>query len=125
MIKSYRDLTVYRDSYDLAIRVYKLASMIPEREQYEIGSQIRRAVTSIPMNIAEGYGRKESIAEFKRFLRMAAGSANEVEVLLDMLKDLGHIDENNHGELRRSYEKLGKQINRLIMTWKQNPTSDF
>ena len=118
MIKSYRDLTVYQDSYDLAIRVYKITSTIPVREQYEIGSQIRRAVTSIPMNIAEGYGRKESTAEFKRFLRIAAGSVNEVEVLLDMLKDLGYVDNKDHEELRKCYEKLGKQIFSLIKRWK-------
>ena len=117
MIKSYRDLNVYKDSYDLAIRVYKLAGNIPEREQYAIGSQIRRAVTSIPMNIAEGYGKKESAKEFKRFLRMAAGSVNEVEVLLDMLRDLGYINDQDHQELRRCYEIVGKQIHTLIRRW--------
>ena len=118
MIKSYRDLNVYKGSYNLAIRVYQTALAIPSREQYEIGSQLRRAVTSIPMNIAEGYGKKESVAEFKRFLRMAAGSVNEVEVLLDMLRDLGYLDKSDHQELRKRYEILGKQIHTLIRTWK-------
>ena len=118
MIKSYRDLNIYQDSYNLAIRVYKSTHVIPEREQYDIGSQLRRAATSIPMNIAEGYGKKESEAEFKRFLRMAAGSVNEVEVLLDMIKDLGYMDINDHQELRGCYEIVGKQIHTLIRKWK-------
>ena len=117
MIKSYRDLNVYKDSYDLAIQVYRLTQDIPEREQYEIGSQLRRAATSIPINIAEGYGKKDSVAEFKRYLKIALGSVNEVEVLLDIMKDLGYMVAKDHEGLRSRYEVVGKQIYTLIRKW--------
>ena len=117
MIKSYRDLNIYKDSYDLAIMLYKITQRISDREQYDLGSQIRRAATSVPMNIAEGYGKKESVAEFKRFLRMAAGSVNEMEVLLDMIKDLGYLKDEEHQGLRERYEIVGKQIHALIKKW--------
>jgi four helix bundle protein len=48
-----------------------MTAIMPETERYEIGRQIRKAAMSIPMNIAEGYGKKESEMDFKRFLRMS------------------------------------------------------
>ena len=89
MIQKYQDLRVYQEAYRLAILVHKKTLNFPEIERHELGSQLRRAATSIPANIAEGYGRKNSAAEFKHFLRNALGSGNEVRVFIDMTKDLG------------------------------------
>ena len=75
---------------------------------------------SIPMNISEGYGKKESELDFKRFLRMSLGSCNEVRVLLDMSKDLGYIEENVYEQITQKYDVLGKRINTLIQKWKSN-----
>ena len=58
MIKSYQDLRVYQISYQLALQVHQLTLKFPDFERYELGSQLRRAATSIPINIAEGYGKK-------------------------------------------------------------------
>jgi len=69
VIKSYDDLEVYKRSYELALAIHRLSFTLPETERYELSSQIRRAAVSIPLNIAEGYGRKKSKAEFKHFLR--------------------------------------------------------
>ena len=76
---------------------------------------MRRAAVSIPANIAEGYGRKNSAAEFKHFLRNALGSANEVIVLLKLMKDLQYAETTATAE---KYDILGKQIYRLIEAWK-------
>ena len=118
MINSYKDLEIFKESYKLSIEVYKITEKYPNYEKYELASQIRRAATSIPLNIAEGYGKKESSAEFKRFLRMSMGSANETQVLLSMGKDLGYISEKDYIELANEYEILGKRINTLISRWK-------
>src|SRR5690554_4256790 len=93
MISSYRDLEVYQNSYTLALQIHKMTQNYPDYERYEIGRQLRKAAFSVPMNIAEGYGKKESEAEFKRFLKMSLGSCNEVQVLIDMSKDLQYINE--------------------------------
>ncbi len=68
----------------------------PEEEKYGITSQMRRAAVSITLNISEGNAKRESASEFKRFLMMAMGSANEQSVLLEFSKDLGYIDEETY-----------------------------
>lgn len=117
MIRSFRDLKVYQEAYSLALRVYEIARRMPEHERRELGYQMRRAAVSIPANIAEGYGRKESDADFKHFLRNALGSSNEVRVLIDFAKDLGYIDQVTHAELSEKYEVFSKQLYALIAKW--------
>ncbi len=120
MIKSYRDFEIYKESYEMFLQVHRFTQKYPEYERYEIGSQLRRAAMSIPMNIAEGYGKKSSELDFKRFLKMSLGSCNEVQVLLDMSKDLGYITEDEHKDFLDKYNVLGKRINTLIQKWKSN-----
>ncbi len=118
VIQSYQDLDVYKRSYQLALDVHRISFTLPQSERYELSSQIRRAAVSIPLNIAEGYGRKDSQAEFKHFLRNSLGSCNEVQVLLDMLKDLGYIQEDIHQSFKEEYTILGKQLNKLMQKWR-------
>ena len=117
VIKSYQDLEVYKRSYQLSLDIHKLSFTLPERERFELSSQIRRAVVSIPLNIAEGYGRKDSVKEFKHFLRNSLGSCNEVQVLLNMLKDLSYIEQACYDSFKDEYDILGKQLNTLIKKW--------
>ena len=118
MIKTYKDLRIYQQSYKLSIEIHKLTQNYPRYERYELGSQLRRAATSIPLNIAEGYGKKESEADFKRYLKIALGSSNEIEVLLDLSYDLGYIDKTLHNELIEEYTALRKQIYTMIKKWR-------
>ena len=113
-IKTYEDLEVYQEGYRLVLEIYKLVTKFPEEERYGLTSQLKRAALSIPLNIAEGYGRKAREAEFKHFLRNSLGSSNEVVVLLKLAKDLGFAATE---ELTQDYEKLGKRIYRLMERW--------
>ncbi len=117
-IRDYRDLRVYQRSFDLSLRIHKLTQTFPEFERYELGKQMRRAAVSIPANIAEGYGKKDSTKDFKRFLKMSLGSCNEMLVYLDMIKCLGYVEESLYGDLFESYDILGKQTYNLIRRWK-------
>jgi four helix bundle protein len=118
MIKSFRDLRVYQRAYELTLRIHRLTLRFPNFERYELGRQMREASRSIPANIAEGYGRKKSSSDFKRFLQIALGSCDEMTVWLDLAKDLGYLKEEEYRGLKESYEEVGKGINRLIQVWK-------
>ena len=118
MIQSYKDLEVYKKSYQSALGIHRMTLEFPKHEMYELGSQLRRAATSIPLNIAEGYGRKTAVAEFKHFLRNALGSASEVKVLLEMIKDLGYMEAKEFEEVYETYDHLARQLYRLIESWK-------
>ena len=115
-IRTYEDLRVYQQAYKLVLQTYELTRTYPEQEKREIGNQIRRAAISIPANIAEGYGRKNSAKEFKHFLRNALGSSNEMIVLLKLSYELGYLKES---KIIENYEALGKQLFRLIENWEK------
>ena len=117
MIQSYKDLKVYERSYKAAVRIYQISVTFPSEEKYGLTSQIKRAATSIPLNIAEGYGKKESAKEFKRFLLMAIGSCNEMQVLADLIRDLGFIDEELHGKISAEYDEIVRMLVVLKEKW--------
>ena len=112
----YRDLEVYRKSYELAISICEYAKTMPNEERYELTSQIRRAATSVPLNIAEGYGKRESQQEFRRYLMMAKGSSTEMQVLLDMCKDLGYMKEDHYKRYWERYDEVSRMLAGMIKT---------
>ena len=111
-----KELEVYKKSYELALSICEYAKTMPKEERFELTSQIRRAATSIPINIAEGYGKKENQQEFKRYLMIAKGSSAEMQVLIDLCKDLGYMQENHHKVYSERYEEVSKMLSGLIKT---------
>ena len=91
-----------------------MTERFPKEEIYGLTSQIRRAATSIPLNIAEGYAKRESQAEFKRYLTMALGSSDEMQVLLNFVKDLGYVDAQTHEKARETYKEIAKMLNKMV-----------
>ncbi len=118
MIQTFRDLEVYRRSFEASVEMYQLTRGYPRDELYGLVSQIKRASTSIPLNIAEGYGKRENVNEFKRFLLMAIGSCNEMRVLMDLSARLGFIEESVHEKYEREYNEIGKMLTSLRERWK-------
>ena len=112
----YRQLQIYERSYKAALAIYRITKGFPESEKFALANQMQRASTSIALNIAEGYAKRSSQEEFKRFLLMALGSANEMNVLIDFSKDLGYITEEQYGRASREYEEIGKMLNKFVQT---------
>ena|ERR1035437_2877571 len=117
MIVSYKDLNVYQKSYKLLLDVYEKTKELPKDEMYGITSQVRRAAMSISLNIAEGYGKHTSESEFKRYLSIAIGSANEVEVLIDLMKDLKYLTQEEHEQYIERYIEVRKMLFGLREKW--------
>lgn len=116
LITTYADLEIYKESYKLALEIYIITKKFPKDELYSLTSQIRRASTSITLNIVEGYGRL-SKEEFKRFLKISLGSTNETKTLLEFSKDLNYINEKEYIDIKNRYEILSKMIYSMIKKW--------
>jgi len=118
MIQSYEDISAYQKSYQLALKVYELAKKLPKEERYGLIDQIKRAALSIPLNIAEGYGKRSSVLDFKRFLSMSMGSCNEMLVLLHFTLDMQYIEQAEYEGLKAGYDEAAKMLHGLIKNWK-------
>ena len=113
-MKSYKDLEIYKLSYELAIKIHKLSLELPKYELYEEGSQIRRSSKGITSCIVEGYGRGRYKAEFIKFLTYAHASCDETILHLNFINDTHEIDQKEMSLFLDSYNELGRKINRFI-----------
>ena len=79
MIRSFRDLEVYQESFQLQIEIEELLKFFPQSERYLLSDQMRRCCRGIPAIIAEGWSRREALKEFQKYLRDATGEANDMK----------------------------------------------
>lgn len=108
----YKQLDVYKESKILVKMVYKLLKVFPKEEQYALCDQIRRAVVSVPSNVAEGLGRY-SAKEQVHFYEIAYGSLREVDCQLDIACDLGYISQVDLDEAVKQLDKVASLISGL------------
>jgi four helix bundle protein len=108
-VRSYRDLRVWQISIDFAEDLYRITLLFPREEVYSLTAQIRRAVSSIPLNIAEGHAR-QSTREFLHSLSIAAGSLAEVETQLILAARLKYLEQARLDELLLKSDEIGKMI---------------
>lgn len=90
MIKTFRDLEVYQEGYNLMLIVHKALKTFPVYERNDLASQMRRCSKSVSANIAEGWAKRRFEKEFKKHLESALGSANEMEVHVETARDLDY-----------------------------------
>ncbi|OGP51797.1 MAG: four helix bundle protein [Deltaproteobacteria bacterium RBG_13_43_22] len=109
MPKNYKELKVWKKSYQLCLEVYRITREFPKIETYGLISQMRRAALSIPSNIAEGYGRK-TLLEYLRFLYIAYGSVGELETQIMLSGDLGYLNENHLSKLRKEVGEVERML---------------
>lgn len=118
MLRSFRDLNVYKESFDLMIILHKIVHSFPLYEKNDLSSQIRRASKSIPANIAEGWAKRNHEKEFKRHLDSAIGSANEMEVHIETALRLGYVEKSWGDSFLIKYRGLGAKLFVLRKNWK-------
>lgn len=100
---NYKNLAAYKESKDLVLLVYKLLKKFPREEQYALCDQLRRAVISVPSNLAEGSGRT-SAKDQAHFFEMAYGSLMEVSCQIDIAHELEYISQE---EVEEVEQKVG------------------
>ncbi len=112
-MKDFRQLKVWQKAHKAALAVYDLTRRLPKDETYGLTSQIRRAASSIPANIAEGCGRG-SDAELARFLYIAMGSALELEYHLLLARDLNYFEQSSYDTVNTLVIELKRMLAALI-----------
>ncbi|MBI5456225.1 four helix bundle protein [Candidatus Kaiserbacteria bacterium] len=110
---SHKDLIVWQKSMDLTLLIYKLTEKFPQREVYALSSQMRRAAISIASNIAEGRNRGTR-RDFSHFLRMAYGSASELETQLLICKQLSFCTEETFILANDLLTEISKMLRAMI-----------
>jgi four helix bundle protein len=112
-IRSYKDLQVWKKAVALVTEVYRETRSFPKEEVYALTSQIRRSASSVPANIAEGWGRGKT-KEFCQFLRIARGSLLELETHLIVAGNLGYGSDVENQRLATQIEEVSKMLNALV-----------
>jgi len=116
---NFKDLKVWQKSIELAVDVYKAASLLPKDEKYGLISQMKRCSVSVSSNIAEGSGRGSN-GQFKYFLNISQGSAFELETQLIISNRLELLDDDLSTCLIEKITEIQKMIyalDRSIKIW--------
>ena len=117
MATRFDELEVFKRAYVISLEIHKASLGFPKIEQYALADQLRRSSKGICANLAEGFGKQMySKAEFKRFVMMAIGSADEVRVWLRYCLDLGYIREESWKVWRKEMEQIAKMLTGLSKT---------
>ncbi len=112
VIANYKDLKVWQKGRTLVKDVYTLSQPFPETERWGLTSQLRRAIISVPSNIAEGHSRSGT-NDYIRFLSIAIGSLAEVETQLILACDLGYSSDAETSSILDSVAELQRMLHAL------------
>ena len=108
------DLEVFRRAYRLSLEVHRASLEFPRIEQFALADQVRRGSKSICAKLAEGFGRQQqSKPEFRRFLMMALGSADEMQVWTMYCRDLGYIGADMAERWQGEYREIARMLSGL------------
>lgn len=121
-IKSFTDLSTWKESHKLVLDIYRVTQCFPKEEAFGLTSQIRRAVVSITSNIAEGFSRN-SYKEKVQFYSIALGSLTEVQNQLLIARDIGYISQETFSQSAQKSVVVSKLLTGLIKSSKTAPPS--
>ena len=113
MESNYKNLVVWQKSMVLTLNIYKIVKKLPKEEMFALSDQMRRAAVSLPSNIAEGCGRRLQ-GELKYFLRIASGSAAELETQMQICLNLGYLQSEDIEESLSLLHEVEKMLNSFM-----------
>lgn len=112
-VKDFRDLGVWKLGKEIVVDVYQATTGFPKEEMFGLVGQMRRAVVSIPSNIAEGFNRQHN-KEYRQFLYIALGSCAELETQLEVSCDLGFLNKEAGFPLLEKIKHESRMLQNLI-----------
>ncbi|MCK4941293.1 four helix bundle protein [candidate division WOR-3 bacterium] len=117
-ITSFKDLDIYKKSYEAAITIIKkIVPQLPTEEKYDLGSQLRRSSKAVPRLIAEGYSKRHQKRGFQKYLDDALAESNETVVSLSQTRDIYQVEPEICTHIIGVYEVISRQIFRLSSVW--------
>jgi four helix bundle protein len=119
-MRDFRQLRVWKLAHNLTLKIYEVTATFPKEEQFSLTSQIRRSVSSIPTNIAEGCGRGGN-KEYGYFLQIAVGSTYELDYQILLAKELHYIEDKVYKELQSELDGIQRQLVALMKKVKAAP----
>jgi four helix bundle protein len=120
MDKPHKKLDLWNAAMEVAVSIYQVTDSFPREERrYSLTDQIRRAVSSVLSNVAEGAGRQTKM-EFINYLHMAQGSLSELDTHLDLARRLGYLAQDTWTMRDRKVERIYKMLSGLIRHQKAN-----
>ncbi len=112
-MRNYRELDVWKKSHKLTLELYQLSRSFPKDEMYGLTSQMRRAAVSVGANLAEGCGRRTS-PELARFVRIAMGSASELDYHLLLCRDFQFVSAQDYERTSTELSRVRKMLTGLL-----------
>jgi four helix bundle protein len=116
-VRPHKKLIAWQESIKLVKIIYALCNKLPESEKYGIISQLKRAVISVPANIAEGAARSTQ-KEFAYFLAISNGSLSEIDTFLSIITELSMLKEDDVDPAFEQIDRISALINGLIKSLK-------
>jgi four helix bundle protein len=110
IIKTHKDLQVYRLAFQAAVEIYQVSRFFPSEEKYSLTDQIRRSSRSVCANIAEAFRKKRYPKSFIAKLSDAEAEAAETQVWLDFSLEFNYIDKEKHAMLYDKYDHILSQL---------------
>lgn len=115
IIRSAKDLEVYRTAYELAMRIFNVTKSFPAEERYALTSQIRRSSRSVCNNLREAWAKRRYEAHFVSKLSDCDGENAETDTSLDFALECKYIESELHDELTRKCGQIGRMLGAMIM----------
>ena len=119
-MESYRDLIAWQKAVELVVSIYRITKAFPKTEMYGLANQMQRAAVSVPSNIAEGHGLKQTQA-YSRHLAIASGSLAELETQIEISKRLGYLPKEETNILEQANE-VGRILSGLRRSLRRPPS---
>jgi four helix bundle protein len=112
LVQTFEELEAWKAAHALVLAVYAASRNFPREETFGITSQLRRCATSIPANLAEGFGRR-SRKELLRYANIADGSLQETKYFLLLARDLKYVQDDEYDQLKQQTSRVGSLLGGL------------
>jgi four helix bundle protein len=114
-INTHREMTVWRNAMDAAMRIFEVTKSFPVEEKYSMVDQMRRSSRSVAANLAEAWRKRRYEAAFAAKLNDAEAEATEAQTWIELALRCGYVDQKTATELDEAYEHIIGQIVTMIL----------